>query len=280
METRPAIIGSQKTFDEVLRALKPSLAQLKPDEQSVERFLQLCRRLGQRNPDILQCTVASLENALKDSAALGLDPTGLMGFGYVIPFTNKRGDKEATFIPGYHGLIDMVYRTKKVAGVRVKLVHKDDEWDYLESGPDLKPLILHRPKFTEAIEYENRSDCVSGYMIWQDVIDGKAVATRHHWMWGAEIERVRKMSKQTDRSGETKYGTWRDHWQAMALKTVIRAAVKTMPLTPEVSSDLDYALGKEDEKLGAVDSFIDVTPGDPARPEEGRKAIGEQDKEG
>ena len=272
METKPAIVGSQKTFVEMLQRLKPALGQLKPDEQSVERFLQLCRRLGQRNPDILLCTVASLENALKDSAALGLDPTGLMGLGYIIPFTNKRGDKEATFIPGYHGLIDMVYRTKKVAGLTVKLVHKDDDWQY-EAG--LAPILRHCPRFTGTIEYDNRADLVAGYLIWQDVMDGKPVATRHIWMWAEEIERVRRMSKQTDRSGETKYGTWRDHYQAMALKTVIRAAIKLMPLTPEVSSDLDYALGKEDEKMGMVDDFIDVVPGDPATPPEGRLPIGE-----
>jgi recombination protein RecT len=271
METRPAIVGDAKSFDELLRRLKPSLAQLKPDEQSVERFLQLCRRLRQRNPDLGQCTVDSVENALKDSAALGLDPTGLMGFGYIVPFRNKQGDSEATFIPGYHGLVDMVYRTKKISGLMVKLVHQADDWQYEEG---LTPILRHTPRFPGVYTYDNRSECIGGYATWWDVMDGKAIARRHLWMWLAEIERVRCMSKQTGKDGDTKYGTWRDHWQAMALKTIVRQAIKLMPLTPEVSEQLDYALGKEDEKMGISDPFIDITPGEPETPEDGRTKIG------
>ena len=32
MEVKPAIVGSQKTFVEMLQRLKPALGQLKPDE--------------------------------------------------------------------------------------------------------------------------------------------------------------------------------------------------------------------------------------------------------
>ena len=269
METRPAVIGSEKTLVEVLQRLKPALAQLKPDEQSVERFLQTVRRVAQRNPDVLQCTVASMENAVKDSAVLGLDPTGLMGMGYIIPFRNKRGDMEATFIPGYHGLVDMIYRTKKVAGLNFKLVHRDDAWDYIEGS---EPRIEHAPRFTGTIEYANREECIGGYVTWWDVIDGHPVAKRQCWMWLAEIERVRCSSKQT-RNGESS-GTWRDEWQAMALKTLIRRAIKTMALTPDVADKLDYALANEDAKMGKPDPYIDVTPGDPTAPAEGREKIG------
>ena len=273
METRPAVIGSEKTLVEVLQRLKPALAQLKPDEQSVERFLQTVRRVAQRNPDVLQCTVASMENAVKDSAVLGLDPTGLRGQGYIIPFSNKRGDKEATFIAGAYGLVDLVYRTKKVAGLSFRLVHKDDEWQYEEG---LNPILRHVPKFEGTFEYGNRKECVSGYVTWFDVIDGKAVAQRHLWMWLAEIERVRKISKQTDRKTGESYdtSTWFNHWGPMALKSLIRAATKSMALTPEANSQLDYILGKEDERIGMPDSFIDVTPGEPTAPAEGREKIG------
>jgi recombinational DNA repair protein RecT len=91
-------------------------------------------------------------------------------------------------------------------------------------------------------------------------------------MWLAEIERVRCGSKQT-RNGESS-GTWAGEWQAMALKTLIRRAIKTMALTPDVADKLDYALSNEDAKMGKPDSFIDVTPGEPTAPAEGREKIG------
>jgi len=271
METKPAIVGSQKTFVEMLQRLKPALGQLKPDEQSVERFLQLCRRLVQKNPDLTQCTVASLENAIKDSAALGLDPTGLQGRGYVLPFRNKRGDMEAVFIAGYLGLLDLAYRSGRVAGVQVKLVHKDDEWEYKEG---LNPVLSHTPRFTGVFTYEDREDCVAGYCIWSDVLGGQAVAKRHQWLWLEEIERVRKLSKQTGRDGVSKFGPWVEHWQAMALKTVVRAAVKLMPMTPETSSAVEQVLSQEDSKLGMIDEFIDIPVDEPQTPEEGRRKIG------
>jgi len=271
METRPAIVGNQKTYVELLQRLKPALGQLKPDEQSVERFLQLCRRIAQRNPDILQCTVASLENALKDSAALGLDPTGLMGFGHIVAFKNKRGDKEATFIPGAYGLVDMYYRTKKIAGIKFKLIHQTDEWQYEEG---LTPILRHTPRYTGTFEYGKRHECVAGYVTWWDVIDGKPIVQQHLWMWFDELERVRKLSKQTPKDGESTFGSWFEHWGPMACKSLLRMARKTMPLTPEVSEQLDYALGKEDEKMGISDPFIDITPGEPETPEDGRTKIG------
>jgi recombination protein RecT len=271
MEKRPAIVETPETYLAMLKRLKPSLAQLKPNDQSVERFLQLCRRLTQRNPDLLLCTVESLENAIKDAAALGLDPTGLMGFGYIVPFKTKRGDHEAVFIPGYHGLLDLVYRTGKIAGIRGSLVHQSDDWTYIEG---LNPVLEHTPRFRGTFEYDSRHECVGGYLVWWDVIGGRPVVQRHLWMWLEELERVRRLSKQTDRSGASKFGPWRDHWGPMAFKSMIRQAIKLMPLTPEVAADITYALSKEDERMGLADPVLDITPGDPETPDEGRRKIG------
>ena len=58
-----------------------------------------------RNPNLMQCTQASVLQAVMTSCALGLEPDGVSGQAYLVPYKDV-----CTLIPGYRGLIDLAVR--------------------------------------------------------------------------------------------------------------------------------------------------------------------------
>ena len=248
-ETALATIGSGKSLADLLHAWKPSIAQLMENEARAGQLLQMAIAVVRRRPDLAECTATSFRAALEDAAVLGLLPTGLMNLGHIVAFRNKSGSKDATFIAGYRGLVDIVYRSKKIAGLDVALVHVDDGWEYSRG---LSTVLRHDPRFTGVFTYDKRTELQCGYVTWWDVIDGAKVAQRHVVLNFEQLERIRRKSKKADD------GPWHDDYEPMVYKALIRFATKTMALTPETDALLDRAFSAEDAKLGLKDPAIDV----------------------
>ena len=254
-----ATIGTYDNLGAMLRTWKPKIAQIlgESDEQA-GRFLAVVDACVRRNPNLTNCTVNSMRSAIEDAAALRLPPTGLMNLGWIIPY-----GKEATFIAGYRGVLDVAYRSGRVAGYEIGLVHKDDGWEY-ERG--LNTVLRHQPHFNGVFTYDKRDELAYGYAIWWDVIAGKKVAQRHLVMNHEELERIRKMSKM----GTS--GPWKDHYQPMVQKTIVRASTKLMPLTPDQDILLARTFEAEDNVMGIEPKETDI-PVEPEQPTEGRSAM-------
>lgn len=248
-ENALATIGTGKSLADLLHAWKPSIAQLMENEARAGQMLQTAIAVVRRHPDLAECTAVSFRAALEDAAVLGLLPTGLMNLGHIVAFRNKSGSKDATFIAGYRGLVDIVYRSKKVAGLDVGLVHVDDGWRYSRG---LTTVLEHDPRFSGVFTYDKRTELRYGYVVWWDVIDGRPVVQRHVVLNFDQLERLRRKSKKADD------GPWRDDYEPMVYKALIRFATKTMALTPETDALLDRAFSAEDAKLGLKDPVIDV----------------------
>ena len=67
---------------------------------------------------------------------LGLEP-GLLGHCYILPYK-----REATFIIGYKGMIDLARRSGHIQSIYAHAVHENDEFEY-ELG--LHPKLEHKP---------------------------------------------------------------------------------------------------------------------------------------
>ncbi len=247
-------VGNKTTLQAFLKAWKPAIAQLRPSDQSTERLLQLALVAAEKTPALLQCTADSFRQALYDAARLGLDPTGLMGQGYLVPYKDR-----ATFIVGYRGLIDLVQRGGGVSSIGCNLVHQADAWD-MDEG--LHPRLTHKRRFREEIGWEMRGECVGGYCCWTNTIDQ---SRQFFWLFIEQIERVRRMSKKPES------GPWRDHWGAMSRKTILRAATKFMPMSTEVRTTVATALAHED----AILIEPDVEGATASLPADGRAKPGE-----
>src|SRR6185369_3570445 len=77
----------------------------------------------QRTPKLLDCTQASLLAAVIQSAQLGLEPDGVIGHAYLVPY-----GKVAQLIIGYKGLIDLARRRGHISTIYAQPVYEKDRY--------------------------------------------------------------------------------------------------------------------------------------------------------
>lgn len=211
-----------KGFEGLLRRSWPRMSAMMPTRMSPERMFQLAMSAYNQTPGLAQCSPASVLSCLAKCSALGMEPSAVDGLGraYILPFKNKKtGSKEATFILGYKGMIDLARRSGQLADISARIVHEGDEFEY-EFG--LNEFLRHIPS-TEPLEGRKPTHA---YMVAHFKDGGHYVDV----MSAAEIEQVRKRSKTPN------FGPWVTDWEAMARKTVIRRAFPYLPVSVEASS--------------------------------------------
>lgn len=254
-------------------------------EKMRKRFEEL---LGKRTPQFLSSLV-SMINDSKDlqeafytspmsviksalQAAtydLPIDPT--LGFAYIVPFRNK-GKMTATFIPGYKGLQQLCLRTGAYKCI-------PDAVDVREGE-----LVSYNRLTGEAvfkwIEDEDERDelPIIGYAGYFKLLNG---AEKTVYMTRKQIEKHEKKH----RKGEYMGKGWREDWDAMARKTVIRrlcGKYALMSIEYRNSADRDTmnlatALAQEDFPEGEADTIpaIDADTGEITTPEALPEAQGE-----
>jgi recombination protein RecT len=168
---------------------------------------------------LMQADIYTVIEAIRESASLGLMPIPATAEGYLVPRWNK--DKslyDFTFMPGYRGLVKLIYRSDRVARITSHVVYEHDEFEYeLSEG-----YIRHVPKLVDR-----------GQMIatW-----GKAVIlTDGHTESEIEIfdearmHQIMRASSSRDRQGGL-IGPWLEWPDPMRRKSVLRSMAKTLPL--------------------------------------------------
>lgn len=182
------------------------------DDRLYERFRTVALHAVTSNPKLLQADPASILEAIRDSATLGLEPNGLMGEGYVLPYYDKkRGKYVAQFQVGWRGLLKLIRRSGDVASVDAQVVYEADDFD-VDLGTD--PRIRHKPNLTQ------RGKRLGAYA-YARLHSGELVI---EWMSDADIALVRRASKAADD------GPWVDWPDEMARKTVVKRLAKRLPL--------------------------------------------------
>lgn len=225
-----------------------------------ERFLQLAYTTLQRQPKLVECDMPSLLGCFMMSAQSGLDPSGVTGEAYLVPY-----GKQATFIPGYKGLMKMAYRSGEVASINAECVRKGDDFDF---ALGLEPHLSHVPKFAT-----NRDE---------DITHVYCIASLKG---GGQVFRVMPIAavnaiRQRSRAGTS--GPWVSDFSAMAIKTVVRQTLKFVPLA---AADMRLLTAAEDEERGSPQDFSDLLVDEPkqtqveVRDEKGTPTIDEFERE-
>lgn len=176
-----------------------------------------------RTPKLQQCAkspegIASLLQAIQQAAQLGLEPTGVLGSAYLVPFENrKKNIVEAQLIVGYRGLIDLARRSGQIESIEARVVHSNDRFKAL-LGSESK--LEHEP----AWEGEPGTfKCVYA------VAKLKGGQEQIEVMTKAQVDAIRSRSKAAGS------GPWVTDYEEMARKTVVRRIAKYLPLTPELA---------------------------------------------
>lgn len=197
-----------------------------------------------KNNDLANCTLLSFLHSVKVAARLGLDPSGVMGEAYMVPFKDQ-----CQLIPGYRGLVKLARNSGDVKSIWAEVVYSCDKFDYRLG---LHPDIDHEPGDRANAK---DSDITHVYAV-AKMTDGDpqfVVLTRQ------EIEKIRASS----RAG--RFGPWVDWWAEMAKKSAVKRLIKMLPIETgsvfakavEIDNRIESG-DRYDEVLGIEDDVIDV----------------------
>lgn len=193
-----------------------------PGHIEQERFMKNMGRQLVSNRNLQDCDPASLVTSCVEAANLGLD-IGTLGSCWIVPF-----GRQATLIVGYQGLVDLAIRGGNVKAIHCEVVRENDEYGASERE------FYH--KYDPFDPEDVRGKIIGVYCI----VDLANDSSQYEAMSVEQVERVRATSR------ASKSGPWVDHWDRMAIKTVLRRALTKIKLSPEVREKMHDIFVRED----------------------------------
>ena len=215
-KTEAATVATTKApaadpFVDMIRRQESEIKTLSDGVMTADMVLSLMLLAARKTPEILLCTAASIVNAVRDSARLGLTPDGIQG-AMIVYNDRKNNRKELQFQPMYRGLLHLGYSRGVVKEFDARIVFDVDEFEveYNMAGDR----FVHRPNFKAT----GKRTPVAYYAIARLVNGG----VLHRIMTADEMgAHERKYSRD--------FGPWKDHPEEMRLKTVIKKLYKRLP---------------------------------------------------
>lgn len=215
--------------------IKQQMALALPKHMTADRLARIALTEVRKTPKLAQCDQMSFLGAIMQCAALGLEPGGALGHCYLIPFENKKQSRvDVQFIIGYRGMLDLARRSGQIVSLEARAVHQKDHFE-VELGLDSK--IVHKPNWTAT----DRGPLTFVYAV-AKLKDG---GVQFDVMSRAEIEHIRDESQGYKTAVRFKNDNtpWIQHFEPMALKTVIRRLFKYLP----VSIEIQRAVGLDEQ---------------------------------
>lgn len=244
------------------KAIKATL----PKHIDFGRFCRIALNAMATTPKLLECDQNSFLLAVMRSAQLGLEPDGLMGQAYLIPY-----GKSVQLQIGYKGYITLARQSGEISFITAEAVHENDDFDlnifatprfspYLKGdrGELLGFIAVARFK-DESFQYvfmtKDEVDTIrSKTQAWKQALsdakyDNQGNITKFVNKWGKEVDSV----------------PWFHHYNEMAKKTAIRRLAKYLPLSvqkAEKVESLQEAGISFDIQNGDIVEMQDITPVD------------------
>jgi recombination protein RecT len=222
-ETAVVVREDQHPIIAKIDAKMPEIAQMLPEGMHADRFRRVVVQALVRNPDLWQCTPVSVVSAIVESAQIGLEPTGVLGRAWMLPYAG-----EAKLIVGFRGYAELAWRADRIL-VKTGAVREGDEFAY-QRGTDA--FLRHIPALDDAEREADDANITNFWALYQ-LPDGRS---EFEVMSRKAVERIRDKAKY-------KNPVWGQHFGEMGRKTVLRRLLKTAPLSPEVQR----VLAKDEE---------------------------------
>jgi recombination protein RecT len=242
-----ALTIERSPLETALRQATPKIAALLPRSFRMdgERMVRLAFVACQRNPQLLACSPESIIGGVVQAAQLGLEIGGVAGHAYLVPMKN-RGQLQAQMVPGYRGLVQLVWRAAEIE-VTARAVYQGDTFKVV-LGTEQR--IEHEP------ELYDPGEAIAYY----------AVATLPDKRVKFEVMSKQQTDAIMGRSQAAKSGfsPWSTDYDEMAKKTVAKRLCKWLPLA---SSEVAKAIEIDDRAstgiITPVGDVIDI-PAEPA----------------
>ena len=222
---------------------KSMIASALPKHLNADRMLQVAQTAVTQNPQLLKCDTGTLFGALIKCTQLGLEPNNALGQLYLIPFNNRKQRRmDVQVIIGYKGMIDLARRSGNIESLQAMAVREGDEFSY-EYG--LNEHLKHVPG-------RNRGD-ITHFYAYAKLVGG---GFQFEVLPKSDID---KIMASTQSKGE--YGPWRDHYEQMGRKTMVRRLFNYLPVSIEMAQAqaLDATGETQEQHLDNVLNDVDYT---------------------
>ena len=206
----------------------PKISRMLPPSIKPEAFLDAVQHALLNVPDLVNCERQSFIRACMNCARDGLVPDGRDA---VLVVGNSKKDGRWIKIAQYWvmvgGLQKIVYRTKLVTRLESRVVRMGDKFE-LSLGST--PGISHSPQIPGGGDIIGVY-CIATFKTGQQYVE---------WMPREEVDGIMRRSKSFDRKENVPKGPWASDYAEMARKTVMRRAIKYLPVE---------ALGERDDEI-------------------------------
>lgn len=217
--TTTAIQKRTNTVGDFLETNRAKIANALPKHITATRMLSVVMNSIEKTPDLNKCTLDSLLTCVLTSSALGIEPDGVLGQAYIIPYENKtKKCFEAQFQIGYKGLIALARRSGVIASLTAQPVFTNDKFEY-EYG--LNEKLVHVPADGD------RGPLKYAYAV------AKFTDGGHHFevMTKTDILKIKNSSL----GANSKYSPWTKWPEEMWRKTACKKLCKFLPMAVELS---------------------------------------------
>lgn len=227
MEQKPVVtntgVDPYRKAQSYLKAMLPAITEALPKSKGMdaERLSRIALTTLKTNPKLLECSIESLLGAVLQSAQLGLEPN-MLNSCFFIPFKGT-----VSFQIGYKGLIDLVCRKGDVVNIVAQEVYEGDTFHYeygrFETLKHVPAPNSQRGELEYVYAYANMKN------------GGFAFQVMHI----SDIEKIRdnySISYKFDKNNSI----WSKHFEAMALKTVIKRLIKYLPISVEAQNAVAF----------------------------------------
>lgn len=200
------------TMQQQIERMKPEIARALPKHMDADRMARIALTLIRKNPDLADCTTESFLGALMTCSQLGFEPGSPTQEAYIIP---RKG--QAEFQLGYQGMVTLFYQHPMASSLKVETVHENDHFEHEEG---LEEKLVHRP-----FAGGPRGRAVAYYSVAKLINGGRTFKV----MYPSEVEARRQKSSHPSSKA------WKDNYDEMAKKTVLRNHFKALPKSAELS---------------------------------------------
>lgn len=234
-------------------AVKKNIANVVGDK-NVTKFISSVVSAVQVNAALSECTNKSILSAALLGEALKLTPSPQLGQYYMVPYENKGRVKEAQFILGYKGYVQLAIRSGQYRKIVVSEV-KEGEVGFF--NPITEEFGLDPILDIEA----RRSAPVVGYYAMIELVNG--FKKEMYWPWEQMKDHARTYSKgyASDLRKDTSYTFWSKNFDAMAKKTLLRQIISKwgiMSIEMQRAYEADMAVLDENGNPNYVDNDYDI----------------------
>ncbi|MCA9244456.1 MAG: recombinase RecT [Phycisphaerales bacterium] len=210
----------EPNLSQELEILKPEIEKVLPTHVSSDKFMRVVMTAISQTPELYRADRRSLLTSCVKAATDGLVPDGREAA--LVMFGNK-----ATYMPMTAGILKKVRNSGELLSLMSNVVYEKDEFEYFVD--DIGEHVLHKPNML----VDSRGNMLAVYAVAKTKDGGVYVEV----MSRSQVEQVRNVSRAKNN------GPWKDWYDEMARKTVIRRLAKRLPM----STDLEAVIQRDDD---------------------------------